>query len=125
MVWHDRVVDDPAVARLLCPGIGLREAEPERGVHGPGAEAGDAVLESKRHVHGEARGEARPREVRDAGTRSVRLPARTLSPPPPRRPPAPLPEGQAGLQLLRLRHLELAYFDHPANLVSSSRGGPV
>jgi hypothetical protein len=119
MVRHDRVVDDATSAHLWCSRICLREAAPERSVHTAGAKAGDAVPEAERHVHGEARGEVRASEVRDSGARAVRLPAGTLSP------PAPLPEGQAGLKLLRLRHLELAFFYHFANLLSSIAKGIV
>ena len=82
-------------------------------MHAAGAKAADAVPEPERHVHGKAPREARPGEVRNSGTRSVRLPARTLSP------PAPLPKGQAELRIFRFRHLELALFDHSADLVSS------
>ena len=88
-------------------------------MHTAGAKAGDAVPEPERHVHGEARREARPGEVRDASAPSIRLPAGTLSP------PAPLPKGQAELRIFRFRHLELALFYHSADLVSSIAQGPV
>ena len=87
-------------------------------MHAAGAKAGDAIPEAERHVHGEARGEARPGEVRDSGARAVRLPAGTLPP------PAPLPIGQAELRLLRFRHLDLAVFYHLAILLSSIAQGP-
>ena len=85
-------------------------------MHAAGAKAADAVPEAERHVHGEARGEVRAREVRDPGARSIRLPAGTLSP------PAPLPKGQAGLRIYRFRHLELALFYHFTILLSSISG---
>src|SRR4029453_5404130 len=82
-------------------------------MHAAGVEAGDAVPEAERHVHGKARGEVRPGEVRDSGARAVRLPAGPLPL------PARAPEGQAELRLLRSRHLELALFYLFANLLSS------